>query len=295
MMLPKLSEIDASYTTSLPVGTGIFNHPVIILSKQLYDGKVAVFILTSFDSTPIQNRHRNPSRRNSYLPIHPATHPDTGCALTIAHGKVMKKQSYVNFKEMHEIPFTVLRPCWRDYDLHLDRVSYKMLAVELWKNNVGELSIQLRGHGISEHTAQPTYAQALASASNRIPCQGCIQQPGHGTSPTWISESYGTFGRTSTDAIQPQYSSTYLIAPTTTAARNAARVHNYPVSAHQVRQSRVARPSHITPQQTQFGMGQRTYNEGNNDAGESSWPLIIIIPCVIVVGWYYFANNVGAN
>ncbi|KAH6964881.1 hypothetical protein EDB82DRAFT_511172 [Fusarium venenatum] len=300
MMLPKLSEIDASYTTSLPVGTGIYNHPVIILSKQRYHGKVAVFVLTSFDSTPIQSRHRDPSRRNFYLPIHPATHPDTSCVLTVAHGKFMKKQSYVNFKEMHEIPFTVLRPCWRDNDLHLDRVSYKMLVVEFWKNNVGELTVELRGHGILEHTAQPTYVHVPIPTSNRYLYQGQSQQPGYQTSSTRIfnppiSESYGTFARTSTDTIQPQNSTPYPIAPTATAARNAARVHNYPIAAHQVRQSRLARPSHIMPQQTQVPTYQWTYNQRNNDASGSSCLGFIVIVFVFLTGCYYYANNVGAN
>jgi hypothetical protein len=46
MMLPKKSEIEARLTTSLPIESGVFNHPVVILSKQVYNGKVAVFVVS---------------------------------------------------------------------------------------------------------------------------------------------------------------------------------------------------------------------------------------------------------
>jgi hypothetical protein len=45
-MLPRLLEINASFKTNLPVRSGIFNHPIIILSKQTYNGKLAVLIIS---------------------------------------------------------------------------------------------------------------------------------------------------------------------------------------------------------------------------------------------------------
>jgi hypothetical protein len=261
MMLPKLSEIDASFTTSLPTGSGIFNHPVIILSQQLYKGKVAVFILTSFDSTPIQNRYRDPIRRRSYLPILPASHPDTSSVLIVAHGKVMKKQSYINFKELYEIPFTVLRPCWRDSDLHLEKASYQILTAELWKRNVGELGVTLSGHGILEQTAQPAYGQVPVPTSS-YPVPSYYQYPVYGTSSTGISTPYWT-------------------DPATSVAKNAAWIQNYSVRAHQVRQARLARSTHLMTERTRFPVDQWAHDEGNNDG---SCLRIFVILCVFV-GW----------
>jgi hypothetical protein len=285
MMLPKLSEIDPSYTTSLPTGSGIFNHPVIILSQQVYKGKVAVFILTSFDSTPIQNRYRDPIRRRSYLPILPASHPDTSSVLIVAHGKVMKKQSYINFKELYEIPFTVLRPCWRDSDLHLEKASYQILTAELWKRNVGELGVTLSGHGILEQTSQPVYGQVPVPTSS-YPLPNYYQHPVYGTTSTGmydppISESYETFAQTPPDAYRPHTSTPYWTDPATSVAKNAAWIQNYSVRAHQVRQARLARSTHLMTERTRFPVDQCAHDEGNNDG---SCLRIFVILCVFV-GW----------
>jgi hypothetical protein len=261
MMLPKLSEIDASFTTSLPTGSGIFNHPVIILSQQLYKGKVAVFILTSFDSTPIQNRYRDPIRRRSYLPILPASHPDTSSVLIVAHGKVMKKQSYINFKELYEI------------------------TAELWKHNVGEMGVTLSGHGILEQTSQPVYGQVpVPTSSYAVPSY--YQYPVYGTSSTGlydppISESYETFAQTPPDAYRPHTPTQYWTDPATSVAKNAAWIQNYSVRAHQVRQARLARSTHLMTERTRFPVDQWAHDEGNNDGGCLR---IFVILCVFV-GW----------
>jgi hypothetical protein len=46
MMLPKRAEVEARMTTTFPITSGIFNHPVVILSKEIYHGKVAVFVVS---------------------------------------------------------------------------------------------------------------------------------------------------------------------------------------------------------------------------------------------------------
>ncbi|OBS15186.1 hypothetical protein FPOA_13928 [Fusarium poae] len=292
MMLPKLSEIDPTSIASLPIGTGIFNHPVIILSKQGYGTKVAVFVLTSFNSTSIENHYRDPSGRISYLPIRPAAHPDTTRVLILAHGKFMKKESYVNIKEIYEIPFGVLRPCWRDSHLHLDRASYQILTAELWKNNIGELGYMLRRHGILEQVTRPTHGQVPVSASSWYPSHSYSQQPGYGATSTRIldsptSEYYGTFTR-STPTIQPQISTSRPIATTPPPARNATRVYNYPVGAHQARQSRPARHSQIKSRQPEIRMDHRHYNENNNDASGPSCFGFLFILCIFIAACYYF-------
>lgn len=52
MMLPKKEEaaiIDPAVTA---IQSGVFNHPVVVLSKQVHQGKVAVFIVSFFASSP---------------------------------------------------------------------------------------------------------------------------------------------------------------------------------------------------------------------------------------------------
>lgn len=79
----------------------------------------------------------------------------------------MKKESYVNTKTIHEIPFEVLRNCWRDNDLHLEKESYRILASGLWNQNVAELARRLKGHGIFEEVQvhQPRIP-TIATTSN---------------------------------------------------------------------------------------------------------------------------------
>jgi hypothetical protein len=45
MMLPKRVEVETRITTTVPITSGIFNHPVVILSKEIYHGKVAVCVV----------------------------------------------------------------------------------------------------------------------------------------------------------------------------------------------------------------------------------------------------------
>ncbi|CAH0053841.1 unnamed protein product [Clonostachys solani] len=79
----------------------------------------------------------------------------------------MKKQSYVNTKNIHEIPFAILRTCWQDGDFHLESESYRTLTSVLWKQNVAELTTRLRGHGIFEPVRQPAHVGTPRAALNR--------------------------------------------------------------------------------------------------------------------------------
>lgn len=45
MMLPKREDIADSIPADPPIDNGIFNHPVIVLSKKESQGKVAVFVV----------------------------------------------------------------------------------------------------------------------------------------------------------------------------------------------------------------------------------------------------------
>ena len=53
MMLPKKAEIEESITETLSIENGIFNHPVVILSKEIHRGKVAIFVVSSPSSCAV--------------------------------------------------------------------------------------------------------------------------------------------------------------------------------------------------------------------------------------------------
>jgi hypothetical protein len=286
MMLPKKAEIEERITNTLTIENGIFNHPVVILSKEVYLGKVAIFVVTSFDNTPIERRHHDPVRRQSYLPIHPATHPDTSRILIAAHGKTMKKQSYVNTKNIHEIPYIALRPCWRDGDLHLEKESVRLLVSELWKQSVSELSIRLKGHGIFERVAQSAYNELPVPAFTHRAEGGLNRQLGHGTSFTGTSRplptSYGTFAQNLGVATHPQ-------APTTTTANTGvSEAYNYPRGIYQGRQSVPARSGDVMSRPNGFSTVRSTYNEANADADGTNWLARgLTITCVLGAVWYW--------
>ncbi|KAF5602510.1 hypothetical protein FPCIR_1851 [Fusarium pseudocircinatum] len=266
----------------MPIASGIFNHPVVILSKETYHGKVAVLVVTSFDGTPIQNRHPDPARRQSYLPIRPARHPDTRCDLIAAHGKAMKKNSYVNIKDIHEIPFIALRPCWRDNDLHLETTSYQILTSELWKQNLGELAVRLKDHGIFEQVGQSAYSEVP------VPVRVSHQSLGRDTnfartSSSPLSASYGTFIQNSMASYPRSYASVLANA-------KAARDYNRPSGVYQFQQSVPVRHGDIPSQQSRFRTERRRYDEVNLEASGPNWLTIIAIICFLLAAWYWLAD-----
>ncbi|KAF5707420.1 hypothetical protein FMUND_11091 [Fusarium mundagurra] len=280
-MLPNRAEVEARIITTVPIASGIFNHPVVILSKEVYHGKVAVFVVTSFDGTPIENRHPDPARRQSYLPIRPARHPDTRCDLIAAHGKTMKKNSYVNVKDIHEIPFVALRSCWRDNDLHLETTSYQILTSELWKQNLEELAVRLRGHGIFERVAQSAYSEVP------VPVRVSHQSLGRDTSiarasSSPLSASYGTFIQNPMASYPRSYASVLANA-------NAARHYNHPSRVYQFQQSVPVRHGDIPSQQSRFRTEQRHYDEVNLETSGPNWLTIIVIICFLLA-WYWLAG-----
>ncbi|CZR44849.1 uncharacterized protein FPRO_14601 [Fusarium proliferatum ET1] len=287
MMLPKRVEVETRITTTVPITSGIFNHPVVILSKEIYHGKVAVCVVTSFDDTPIENRHPDPARRQSYLPIRPARHPDTRCDLIAAHGKMMKKRSYVNIKDVHEIPFVALRSCWRDNDLHLETISYQILTSELWKQNLGGLATRLKGHGIFERTAQSTCSEAPVPVRIAHPGQGLTQDLGRGTnfariSSSPLSTSYGTFIQNSTASVPQSYATVHNSA-------NAARDYHYP-RIHQFQPPVLARHGDASSQQIYVTAEQRRYGEVDTEPDWPDWLGVLALICFLAAVWYWLAD-----
>lgn len=200
----------------------------------------------------------------------------------------MKKRSYVNIKDVHEIPFVALRSCWRDNDLHLETMSYQMLTSELWKQNLGGLAARLKGHGIFERVAQSTYSEVPVPARNAHTGQGLIQDLARGTnfartSSSPLSASYGTFIQNSAASI-PQ---SYATVPTTA---NAARDYHYPSRVHQFRPSVLARRDDAPSQQMYSRTEQRRYGEDHPETDPSFWLNLVVIICLLVAIWYWLAN-----
>lgn len=246
--------------------------------------------MTSFDGTPIENRHPDPIRRQSYLPIRPARHPDTRCDLIAAHGKTMKKNSYVNIKDIHEIPFVALRSCWRDNDLHLETTSYQVLASELWKRNLGDLAVRLKGHGIFERVAHSAHGGVPVAVSVSHTNQGLSQGRGRATSSATISSSplsasYGTFTQSSTTPIPRSYTP----VPTTA---YAGRDYDYSSRIYQFQQSVPVRHSDVISRQSPLRTEQRNYNEVHSEPDWPDWLGLLALICFMLAAWYYFSNPV---
>lgn len=47
MMLPREEEIAESFASTQDIETGIFNHPVVVISRQVHQGNVAVLVVSS--------------------------------------------------------------------------------------------------------------------------------------------------------------------------------------------------------------------------------------------------------
>lgn len=47
MMLPRREVVETGVPATLAIESGIFNHPVVVLSREVYLGKVAVFVVSS--------------------------------------------------------------------------------------------------------------------------------------------------------------------------------------------------------------------------------------------------------
>lgn len=68
--------------------------------------------MTSFGKTNIQDKfphNRQRSHRLGYLPIHPATHPDTSLQLHLDRCPPLRLESYVNIRDKHTIPLAILQ------------------------------------------------------------------------------------------------------------------------------------------------------------------------------------------
>lgn len=202
----------------------------------------------------------------------------------------MKKQSYVNTKNIYEIPFIALRPCWREGDLHLEKESVRLLASELWKQNVAELSIRLQGHGIFERAAQSVYNELPVPAFARRDEVGLPRQLGNGTSFSGTSRllpaSYGTFAQNLRVVNHPQ------VPTTTTASRGVSQANNYPHGMYQGRQCVPARSGDAMSLPNGFSTARSPYNGANTDAAGTNWLARgLTVTFFLVAGWYWLSGT----
>lgn len=167
----------------------------------------------------IQNRHSNLQVRRRYLPIHPADHPDTSDILTIAHGKLMKKPSYVNTKDVHQLPLSILRKYGGDDDFHLERESYQTLVRAIWKQTLAEHTVRL----LSSHGMEPPSIRQYQSAGGWMPVPPTESTSGQDDIPRSlvsiappVSMSYGTLPSSMAAATprRPAYNQYRYVPPT---------------------------------------------------------------------------------
>ncbi|KAI1370620.1 hypothetical protein F4677DRAFT_457741 [Hypoxylon crocopeplum] len=109
------------------------NHPVVILSPQVDDGKVIYLMITSLKGKDLKSRFSQDSTlqlRLEHVPIRPCRpHPDNGMLLSLDDVSLeMRKKSYVKTNTQHCIKLTFLRPYdRRGPDYVLSRKSYHEL------------------------------------------------------------------------------------------------------------------------------------------------------------------------
>jgi hypothetical protein len=148
--------------------------------------------LTSFDDTPIQDRHGDSHTRDCYLPVHPAYHPDTNVVLTLKGGKPLRKLSYINIRDVHELPFSILSLYWGDDDLRLDRRSYKATLTAIWRHTLAKESHRkLVCHGF-----KPPSVRVYQSAGGRSLVQSHVPASHQIAQPLRLTMNQATYGTT---------------------------------------------------------------------------------------------------
>lgn len=88
--------------------------------------------MTSFGGTNILDKFLNPKPRRPYLPIYPTSpHPDTAAQLFLEKRRVLSRESYVNTRDKHTVPFDILVAYRPDPDTRyaLTRESYQQVIL----------------------------------------------------------------------------------------------------------------------------------------------------------------------
>ncbi|KAI1737873.1 hypothetical protein F4680DRAFT_201018 [Xylaria scruposa] len=127
--LPPKDELVVSDTI---LDDGCYNHPVLLLTSHLPDGKAEIFIITSFGGVDLETRFPTQMEaRRHHLPIAPSpTHPDNGILLVLRdQSHKLRKDSYVNTRDKRVVQVDLLRPYNRRRpDPYLSKKSFKQLC-----------------------------------------------------------------------------------------------------------------------------------------------------------------------
>ncbi|KAI1751947.1 hypothetical protein F4782DRAFT_540520 [Xylaria castorea] len=111
---------------------GCYNHPVLILTSHLPDGKAEMFVITSFGGVNLETRFPTQMEaRRHHLPIAPSpAHPDNGILLVLRDPSYkLRKNSYVNTRDRRVIQVALLRSYdRRQPDPYLSKRSFKQLC-----------------------------------------------------------------------------------------------------------------------------------------------------------------------
>ncbi|KAI0168924.1 hypothetical protein GGR52DRAFT_581283 [Hypoxylon sp. FL1284] len=107
------------------------NHPVVVLSPQVDDGRVVYLMITSLKGFGLETRFsHDPNLRREHLPIRPCEpHPDNGMLLSLDDAAlVMRKKSYVKTRTQYRIQLHSLTPYdHKGPEYLLSRRSYQEL------------------------------------------------------------------------------------------------------------------------------------------------------------------------
>ncbi|KAJ4403596.1 hypothetical protein N0V91_006472 [Didymella pomorum] len=168
------------------VEDGIYNHPVVIVSRPAEDEQAVHFhLITSLQGKKLdqlypKSNEFHTSRRSWYLPISPSPeHPDATSkkakkrfpTLALADGASLRWDSYVNIRHVYKIDWTLLKPYSnlntpRVATFRLEREStVRMVAkgkvltlYEPSEQNSTPAPLDLDRFGLQQHQPQHTWA-----------------------------------------------------------------------------------------------------------------------------------------
>lgn len=197
----------------------------------------------------------------------------------------MKKQSYVNTKDIHEIPLSILQPFWHDSDLHLKKESYQKLVIALFQQNVAKLAIKLEDHGLSggshgsAHTLTP--APILDCGVDR----DCDRELRYGTryigvsSPPSLPAQYGTF--------TPALPATHQRGPIAVSSASYAGPSYHARVAYSGHQHVPSRPDALILPYYRDSAVQHTVDAGGNE-GSNCPQILVAVAVVLVIAYFVF-------
>lgn len=148
---------------------------------------------------------------------------------------MLRKLSYVNVKDVHQLPLFILSEYWGAKDLCLERESYRTMVQAVWQDNVAVLSSHSIGARPARVHQSASGRHPVLSKSNRtdqvaIPqavlSNGPLLVSGYGVRSMTGSQQYGTFLSSTMAAAasrEPTYA--YVAASNTRPVPASARYH----------------------------------------------------------------------